>query len=82
LEEVLPQNVNVKERDVTDGSEKGEEKDRQAQDREGEEDGGTPHLEEEVALTAQRSVLKRRWLVQTDQRPSFWRERSPRGAAA
>jgi hypothetical protein len=73
LEEVLPHNVNVKERDVTNGScEKGEEKARQAQDREGEEDGGTPHLEEEVALTAQRSVLKRRWLVQTDQRPSFW----------
>jgi hypothetical protein len=81
LEEVLPQNFNVKERDVTDGSEKGEEKDRQAQDREGEEDGGTPHLEEEVALTAQRSVLKRRWLVQTDQRPSFWRERRRRQAA-
>jgi hypothetical protein len=83
LEEVLPQNVNVKERDVTDGScEKGEEKDRQAQDREGEEDGGTPHFEEEVALTAQRSVLKRRWLVQTDQRPSFWRDGRRRREAA
>jgi hypothetical protein len=73
LAEVLPPDVNVKERDVTNGScEKGEEETRQAEDREGEEDRGTEDFEEEVALTAQRSVLKRRWLVQTDQRPSFW----------
>jgi hypothetical protein len=52
----------VKERDVTNGCKKGEEKARQAG--EGEEDRGTPDFEEEeVALAVQRSVLKRRWLV-------------------
>jgi hypothetical protein len=64
----------LKERDVTNGScEKGEEKGREEEAREGEEDRRSQDFEEEeVALTAQRSVLKRRWLVQTDQRPSFW----------
>jgi hypothetical protein len=75
----------VKERDVTHGScEKGEEKDRQAEARESEEDGRTEDFEEEeeVALTAQRSVLKRRWLVQTGQRPSSVWGRFRRGRAA
>jgi hypothetical protein len=77
----------VKERDVTHGS--CEEEDRQAEAREGEKDGSTEdheeegHAEEEeVALTAQRSVLKRRWLVQTGQRPSSVWGRNRRGRAA
>jgi hypothetical protein len=77
LEEVLPPDSNLKERDVTNGScEKGEEEaGREEEGSEGEEDRRTQDFEEEeVALTAQRSVLKRRWLVKTDQRPSFWGE--------